>query len=363
MSENLKNGITAHKAGDKVTARRLFAQALKEDPNSERAWQWMFNAANNDTERIKCLREILRINPDNDKAQSSLDGLQGVSRTAPARLSAKTPHPWYRSTAIYTILFFLFFPALLILILTDEEERQWTKVVSWIIVGLFVANICIVGALTVLGPLIEDTFNDINNNITEGALPATATSAFLVQPSTPVNVSVTKAAAPDLSPTPSIGNINNPYPFDSDIDLVYTAMGGEKSYFRLRVAEIIRGESANDLVRQANMYNENPLPGTSWMLINLSVTLDDGTAIFLDGYDFSVISSGKIYSGFDTVSACCLRDLGLPEFETNIAIPGTTANGWITRLVNTSDTKPLLVINLDEYNTDLGQGIYFSLYE
>jgi|GEM_PF-1223425 hypothetical protein len=170
MSENLKNGIAAHKAGDKVTARRLFAQALREDPNSERAWQWMFNVANNDTERIKCLREILRINPNNDKARNTLDDLQGVLRAYPARPSATTARPWYRSTAVYVILFFLFFPALLILILTDKEERQWTKVVSWIIIGLFFANLCVVGALTVFGPLINETFNDINREIGGGSV-------------------------------------------------------------------------------------------------------------------------------------------------------------------------------------------------
>lgn len=68
INNHLSEGISALKAGNREAARRSLAQALRADPNSERTWQWMFNAANNDTERKKCLNEILRINPENQKA-------------------------------------------------------------------------------------------------------------------------------------------------------------------------------------------------------------------------------------------------------------------------------------------------------
>lgn len=184
MSAHLENGIQALKSGDKETARRHLAQALRESPNSERAWQWMFNAANNDTERIKCLREILRINPHNDKAQATLDNLQGntYSRPASAAPNEKKERPWYRETAMYVVLFFLFFPALLILVVTDSEERRWTKIVSWIMLGLLFINVCVFGALTVLGPFIEDTFNYINDDISESSIQAPEKNPSLAQP-------------------------------------------------------------------------------------------------------------------------------------------------------------------------------------
>ena len=98
MSENLNNGIRALKAGDKEQARRLLAQSLREDPNSERAWQWMYNAANNDAEREKCLSEILRINPGNEKARQEHarlfgDAAVGEIFSAPgAQATKKCPH-------------------------------------------------------------------------------------------------------------------------------------------------------------------------------------------------------------------------------------------------------------------------------
>ncbi|HAE59373.1 MAG TPA: hypothetical protein DCG54_07665 [Anaerolineae bacterium] len=79
MNNNLSEGISALKAGNREAARSYLAQALREDPNSERAWQWMYNAANNDSERKKCLNEILRINPANQKAAQMLAQTDGIN--------------------------------------------------------------------------------------------------------------------------------------------------------------------------------------------------------------------------------------------------------------------------------------------
>jgi len=378
MSTHLESGIQALKSGDRDAARRHLAQALREDPNSERAWQWMFNAANNDTERTKCIREILRINPENEKARRTLNSLDGsagqpIETSTPSHDRKLTSRPWYRSTAIYVILFFLFPPALAALVLTDKDEHKWVKIVTSIQVAIFFIPFCVVLSLTISGPLISDTFDAIGRDLEEGsaqpiiAATATATNrATIVAQATsaPANTPApTNTPAPIFTPTPAVGTISNPYPFRSDVDLVYTTTDGKTSEFRIQVVEIMRGERANMLVERANMFNDKPLVGTTWMLINIRITLDSGAALFMSGYDFSVLSGGKIFSGFDNQNACCLSDAGLAEFETNIAIPGTTTTGWIARLVGTQDTKPLLVINLDEFNTDLSQGLYFALYE
>jgi len=64
----LEQGIKAFKAGDQAKARRLLFAATQQDPDNERAWGWLYNASDMDVDRIVCLKNMLRINPKNDKA-------------------------------------------------------------------------------------------------------------------------------------------------------------------------------------------------------------------------------------------------------------------------------------------------------
>jgi len=76
MDENLlARGIAAVKAGNKQEAHRLLDAATREAPNDERTWGWFYNVCENDGERIHCLRELLRINPNNETATKKLNEL------------------------------------------------------------------------------------------------------------------------------------------------------------------------------------------------------------------------------------------------------------------------------------------------
>ena len=75
MDELIKQGATAAKAGDKETARNLLNDAVKQFPDDERAWGWLYNVCKTDQERINCLQQIIRINPKNDKANQLLEDL------------------------------------------------------------------------------------------------------------------------------------------------------------------------------------------------------------------------------------------------------------------------------------------------
>lgn len=44
----IQQGVNAHKSGDHETARRLFISATKQNPNSERAWGWLYNVCKTD---------------------------------------------------------------------------------------------------------------------------------------------------------------------------------------------------------------------------------------------------------------------------------------------------------------------------
>jgi hypothetical protein len=80
--DNLQNGINAFKSGQKEEARKFFIAAIKENPQNENVWGWMYQVANSDVERVECLKRAIAINPKNVKAKELLDKL-----TAPPPLT------------------------------------------------------------------------------------------------------------------------------------------------------------------------------------------------------------------------------------------------------------------------------------
>jgi tetratricopeptide (TPR) repeat protein len=76
MDELVQQGIAAKKAGKRDEARKYFIAAIKQNRDNEYAWQFMYNVANDDKERLSCLQQILRINPQNERAKDLLDQLK-----------------------------------------------------------------------------------------------------------------------------------------------------------------------------------------------------------------------------------------------------------------------------------------------
>jgi hypothetical protein len=74
--DSLQLGIAAYKAGDKEKARSYLLKAVREHPDSEQAWGWLSNTAANEEERIHCLRQVLRIHPENTSAKERLRELE-----------------------------------------------------------------------------------------------------------------------------------------------------------------------------------------------------------------------------------------------------------------------------------------------
>ncbi len=76
----LQQGIAAARAGQTETARNLLRQAARLDPQNETAWMWLTSVAIDSNERIFCLKRILDINPQNERA---IQGLQALGTTPP----------------------------------------------------------------------------------------------------------------------------------------------------------------------------------------------------------------------------------------------------------------------------------------
>lgn len=68
----LDQGLKALDVGDEDGAHRLFAAATAADAASEPAWFWRAKTSTDLGEVITCLERVIELNPDNEKARSSL---------------------------------------------------------------------------------------------------------------------------------------------------------------------------------------------------------------------------------------------------------------------------------------------------
>jgi hypothetical protein len=187
---------------------------------------------------------------------------------------------------------------------------------------------------------------------------ATPTPAATATPRATATPGPTRTPRPTA--TPNVGSLKLPYPLGEEITLTYEA-GGQRSEFSFQVLEVIRGDEANLIVKRANMFNDDPPGGASWMLARVRVTLLSGAAYQLRAPDVGVISGGQIFAGF--ASVCCTEDRGYPLLDANIAAPGVGVEGWVIRPVLLTDDRPVLALGLSSFQPDLNDGLYFALYD
>jgi len=76
MEDYLQQGIQAAKAGDKPRAFDLLTRASEVPATSEKAWLWLSSVVNDDSERLFCLNNVLKINSDNTTAQRGAEMLR-----------------------------------------------------------------------------------------------------------------------------------------------------------------------------------------------------------------------------------------------------------------------------------------------
>ena len=94
MDELTQRGITALRSGNRSLARTLLGEAVRQNPNNAAAWLWLTGALDHDEERIDCLKQVLRIDPDNQPAARGLS--QIMARQAEKAAQAGSEHPYAR---------------------------------------------------------------------------------------------------------------------------------------------------------------------------------------------------------------------------------------------------------------------------
>lgn len=90
MAKEINQAETAIKAGDTKTGFEILRTFLAENPESERAW-WVMSGLVQREERATCLMQVLRINPDNQLAQETLDKLLANPREPETKPKRKLP--------------------------------------------------------------------------------------------------------------------------------------------------------------------------------------------------------------------------------------------------------------------------------
>jgi tetratricopeptide (TPR) repeat protein len=84
-------GMDLARQGYRQRARELIAKAVKADPTLKQGWWALAHLLEDKQQRIDCVRQVLRIDPENKQAQAKLQELMGV--TPPAKVQEQVPPP------------------------------------------------------------------------------------------------------------------------------------------------------------------------------------------------------------------------------------------------------------------------------
>ncbi|MBE3116136.1 tetratricopeptide repeat protein [Candidatus Bathyarchaeota archaeon] len=130
QEEELKQAITLIRAGNKGEAVPILKTILKTDRNNERAWFWMSACVDKIEDKIFCLHEALRINPNNENVKTALSKLEEPSEPTLEQITLPSTTVTPQSPAQVSIL--------------DQEKKKNTTTRNiLILIGLILVICCI----------------------------------------------------------------------------------------------------------------------------------------------------------------------------------------------------------------------------
>ena len=120
----------------------------------------------------------------------------------------------------------------------------------------------------------------------------------------------------------------------------------------ITLLNVKRGESAWTMIKEANMFNDEPTQGKEYLLAKFRFkvlsTSDDKSYSISDYYFDTVSSEGVVYDSSWVVG---------PEPSLSKEVyAGGSSEGWIVFEINQNDANPLISFNKDEDGE-----IWFSL--
>jgi hypothetical protein len=87
----IQSGIEALRAGKKREARRIFGDIVRNSPDNAEAWWYLSGVVDNPEQKVHCLRQVLRIQPQHEEARRLLNQQEG--RTAAVTPPRGLPRP------------------------------------------------------------------------------------------------------------------------------------------------------------------------------------------------------------------------------------------------------------------------------
>ena len=93
IDDLIQAGMTAAKAGDLEEAAKLFARAVKSDPNSEQGWLWLGKCVPYLNQREYCFKRVLALNPNNPEALQGLKDTMWLHASAPQGSTSSAGEP------------------------------------------------------------------------------------------------------------------------------------------------------------------------------------------------------------------------------------------------------------------------------
>ena len=137
---------------------------------------------------------------------------------------------------------------------------------------------------------------------------------------------------------PSTNSRSNPAAIGSSLSYKKKDVFGEYDG-KLSIVEVIRGSEANQMIADANMFNEEPKEGYEYMLVKAKISVvnsKEDSAISLSPSDYTLISSAGVeYERVVVVTPD-------PDYRTSI-YKGAEHTGWFAFEVKKDDANPLIV--------------------
>ncbi|WP_456373863.1 DUF4352 domain-containing protein [Methanocaldococcus sp.] len=121
-----------------------------------------------------------------------------------------------------------------------------------------------------------------------------------------------------------IGTYNNLAKVGDVVRVSYNIFGSTYVY-DISVENYIRGETANNIIKNANMFNEDPKSGYEYLLVKIKVKYVSGDESGdINPLDFKVYYNG---AGYDY--AWVVLPDNYPKLELAKLIPGGETEGWL----------------------------------
>jgi predicted Zn-dependent protease len=86
----LKQAAEALRGGKTADARRILDELVKREPNNAEAWQALFSVLEDPLEKNNCLKQVVRIQPQNAAARQKLHKYQAGSEYRDARTGIRS---------------------------------------------------------------------------------------------------------------------------------------------------------------------------------------------------------------------------------------------------------------------------------